>query len=156
MEENYNRHVRMLFIVFQCTHTHISRSVVAIFTLHAYFTTYSTTRLGICRLIGTFRAEHSKIELHQIEREMNCSPRREAIYHFHHPFSRQMRLMPNSTVFYFAYYEQVFTVRGIHQADSMFFIHFSPILTRSPLRTPRIHVGMREPPLHELFYYWIS
>lgn len=113
MEENYNRHVRMLFIVFQCTHTHISRSVVAIFTLHAYFTTYSTTRLGICRLIGTFRAEHSKIELHQIEREMNCSPRREAIYHFHHPFSRQMRLMPNNTVFYFAYYEQVFTVRGI-------------------------------------------
>lgn len=50
-------------------------------------------------------------------------PRREAIYHFHHPFSRQMRLMPNSTVFYFAYYEQVFTVRGI-PTDSLFFIHF--------------------------------
>lgn len=92
---------------------HISRLIVAIFTFHADCTPFSS------------RTKQNWITPNRTWNELPA--RRESIYHFHHPFSRQMRLMPNTagTVFYYAYYEQVFTVCGGLTYLGVFFKPFS-------------------------------
>lgn len=143
-----------------------TRSMFNVFPMHSH--TYFT--LCCCchfHLVCLFRylLQHSIMDRHLSSRTQQnwitpnrtwnelFAPEEKRFIIFIIPFSRQMRLMPNSTVFYFAYYEQVFTLRGIptekSTMDSKFFIHF-PQFWHAP------HAAYMRAPLHELFYYWIS